>query len=183
MFIAEQKFKENIAEYLLYMWQIEDIIRAFGFDLERIEYNLIRENYQDEDEIQTVLNWYDELIRKMKSQNITERGHLSELSEIIYELYYLHNTLLNVTKDKKYIELHQLAEEHLQEFRDRSQYHELNEVELCLNALYSKLLLRLQNRNISEETEFAFNSFRNMIAYLVKRYHMMKNGDFSFQMN
>ena len=30
MKIASQKRKENIAEYLLYMWQIEDIIRANG---------------------------------------------------------------------------------------------------------------------------------------------------------
>ena len=29
MIIARQKKQENIAEYLLYMWQIEDIIRAF----------------------------------------------------------------------------------------------------------------------------------------------------------
>ncbi len=27
MFVASQKRKENIAEYLLYMWQIEDIDR------------------------------------------------------------------------------------------------------------------------------------------------------------
>lgn len=28
MITASQKRKENIAEYLLYMWQIEDLIRA-----------------------------------------------------------------------------------------------------------------------------------------------------------
>ena len=33
MIIASQKKKENIAEYLLYMWQIEDIIRAYGLDI------------------------------------------------------------------------------------------------------------------------------------------------------
>ncbi len=37
MYIASQKHKENIAEYLLYMWQIEDIIRANGLDIEKIE--------------------------------------------------------------------------------------------------------------------------------------------------
>ena len=34
MIIASQKKKENIAEYLLYMWQIEDIIRAYGLDID-----------------------------------------------------------------------------------------------------------------------------------------------------
>ena len=29
MFVANELRKKNIAEYLLYMWQIEDTIRAF----------------------------------------------------------------------------------------------------------------------------------------------------------
>ena len=41
MIIAQLKRKENIAEYLLYMWQIEDIIRANKLDIDLIEKNLI----------------------------------------------------------------------------------------------------------------------------------------------
>ena len=41
MIIASQKRKENIAEYLLYMWQIEDMIRANGLDLGKIRTNVI----------------------------------------------------------------------------------------------------------------------------------------------
>ena len=41
MIIAEQKRKENIAEYLLYMYQVEDMIRANGLDLDSIENSLI----------------------------------------------------------------------------------------------------------------------------------------------
>lgn len=33
MFVAQKLRKESIAEYLLYMWQIEDIIRAYGCSL------------------------------------------------------------------------------------------------------------------------------------------------------
>ena len=36
MIVAKQKRKENIAEYLLYMWQVEDLIRANQFDLSLI---------------------------------------------------------------------------------------------------------------------------------------------------
>ena len=36
MQIANKLRKLNIAEYLLYMWQIEDVIRAFGCSLPRI---------------------------------------------------------------------------------------------------------------------------------------------------
>ena len=37
MFIARQKRKENIAEYLLYMWQMEDLVRSFKCDIEAID--------------------------------------------------------------------------------------------------------------------------------------------------
>ena len=41
MFIASQKRKENIAEYLLYMWQIEDLIRANNLDIDNIAQNIV----------------------------------------------------------------------------------------------------------------------------------------------
>ena len=45
MIIASQKKKENIAEYLLYMWQIEDIIRAYGLDIDQIQKHIILMTY------------------------------------------------------------------------------------------------------------------------------------------
>ncbi len=41
MYIASHKRKENIAEYLIYMWQIEDIIRANDLDIDKIKNNVI----------------------------------------------------------------------------------------------------------------------------------------------
>ena len=37
MFIAKELKDKNICEYLLYMWQIEDTIRAYQLDLDRIK--------------------------------------------------------------------------------------------------------------------------------------------------
>ena len=42
MYISQQLKQQNIAEYLLYMWQVEDLIRANGFDIERIKKNYCR---------------------------------------------------------------------------------------------------------------------------------------------
>ncbi len=42
MLIAREKRKTNIAEYILYMWEIEDLIRANGFDIDKIDRNIIR---------------------------------------------------------------------------------------------------------------------------------------------
>jgi hypothetical protein len=183
MYIARQKLHENIAEYLLYMWQVEDIIRAFNFSLEDIEFSVIRPHYDDDNKIVEIKAWYADLIRKMKSDKVEKKGHLYELQEIVTELFYLHNTLLSVTKDEKYIHLYEEARENMDEFRERSNSKNMNEVELCLHALYSKLLLRLRKVEISKETEAAFESFRKLIAYLTVSYHQMKNGNMNFQMN
>ena len=49
MFISQQLRKKSIAEYLLYMWQIEDIIRAYDVNLTRIRREYISQfDYTDE---------------------------------------------------------------------------------------------------------------------------------------
>ncbi|MBQ1485634.1 MAG: DUF4924 family protein, partial [Muribaculaceae bacterium] len=37
MIIAKQKRQENIAEYLLYLWQVEDLLRACNLDIDKVE--------------------------------------------------------------------------------------------------------------------------------------------------
>lgn len=180
---AKDKLRDNVAEYILYMWQMEDIIRSFRFDPEAIEYNLIRPHFTDEKQIKEELDWYKELIRKMKMDEIEEKGHLSELHEIIQELFYLHNTLLNVAKDPQYTTLHEEAGPGMEDFRLRSKALAMNEVELCFNALYTKLLMRLKKQEITSDTESAFESFRKMISYLCTAYHKMKRGELNFNYN
>ena len=77
MFTASAKKKENIAEYLLYMWQIEDIIRAYKLDLERIRTEIVDAYTGLSDEQRTALyEWYESLIDMMRSEGVTEHGHL-----------------------------------------------------------------------------------------------------------
>ena len=56
MFVAQQKRKENIAEYILYMYQIEDLIRAFKLDMDLIQHNLISKYKVDEKGTNEILN-------------------------------------------------------------------------------------------------------------------------------
>ena len=37
MIIADKLRKTNRAEYLLYLWQVEDILRVYGCDAERLK--------------------------------------------------------------------------------------------------------------------------------------------------
>jgi len=50
-------------------------------------------------------------------------------------------------------------------------------------AMYMKLLLRLQKKEISAETEEAFDAMRIQLAYLSQAYHKMKRGDLDFLKN
>lgn len=58
MFTAEQLRKQNIAEYLLYMWQIEDLIRANDCDIEKIKATVIPSYGLDEAGAASVANWF-----------------------------------------------------------------------------------------------------------------------------
>lgn len=77
MFTASAKKKENIAEYLLYMWQIEDIIRASQLDIDRIQHEIIDQYSGLTDEQRKQLrDWYESLIDMMRTEGVTEKGHL-----------------------------------------------------------------------------------------------------------
>jgi hypothetical protein len=180
MLIARQKLNENIAEYILYMYQIEDLIRAYNFDLDSIIENYVRPQLPDNSFIEQYKDWYRDLIAQMRSQRIDKQGHLHDLKDILVELSFLHNTLLNLSNDEKYRTLFETATPYIEEFKERSNLKDKNHIEILFHALYMKLLLKLQKKEISAESEEAFDSMRVMLAYLARTYHQMKSGDLNF---
>jgi hypothetical protein len=130
MLLAHQKQKENIAEYILYMYQIEDIIRAFQFDLETIVQHTVLPITENEAEIAEYRSWYEGLIREMKAQRLEQKGHLADIQDIVIELSYLHNTLLTVYNDEKYKMLHDQAVSTLEEFKSKSNLIDKNTIEI-----------------------------------------------------
>ncbi|MCO5261016.1 MAG: DUF4924 family protein [Crocinitomicaceae bacterium] len=183
MLIAQQKYEENIAEYILYMYQIEDVIRAYNFDLDLLVEQFIKPQVKDESTLIEYRKWYRKLINDMKDQRIEKTGHLLDLNETLIELSYLHNALLGQANDTSYIQMNEKAQSFINEFKDKSNLKEKNDVELIFGAMYMKLLLRLQKKNISSETETAFEAMRAVLAYLAKSYHKMKKGDLDFLKN
>ena len=70
MIIAKAKKKENIAEFILYMWQIEHLIRVLNFDIDKIYQNIILK-FEQPDSVKKEMNdWYLGLIAMMKDENI-----------------------------------------------------------------------------------------------------------------
>lgn len=183
MLIARQKFSENIAEYVLYMFQIEDLIRAAQLDLDTIMHAYVIPQLPDPSYEEEYRVWYADLIKQMKLQRLEKGGHLHDLREILVELSYLHNTMISIASDKKYREAFDHALTYINEFKERSNLKDKNEIEVCFHALYMKLLLRLQKKEISKESEEAFDAMRVLLAYLAKYYHKMKKGDLDFLQN
>ena len=180
MLIAQKKIKENIAEYILYMYQIEDVIRAYKFDLDAILENYVKPKLPDESFVSQYSKWYSGLINNMISQRIEKSGHLHEINEVMIEISYLHTTLINIVKDEKYKALFENALPNLNDFKEKSNLKDKNDIELAFHALYMKLLLRLQKKEISAESEEAFDTMRILLAYLARAYHQMKNGSIDF---
>ena len=57
MIIANEKEKENIAEYILYMWHIEDLIRAYNFDINVIYSAVIQQFNLSNESVSEMKNW------------------------------------------------------------------------------------------------------------------------------
>lgn len=99
MYIAQKLRKESIAEYLLYMWQMEDLIRAYGCSLSRIrkEYISKFDNYTDEQKDEEA-DWFGNLIRMMNEEGKREHGHLNINEVLLQDLTDLHEQLLESNK-------------------------------------------------------------------------------------
>ena len=90
MFVSKQLKEKNIAEYLIYMWQIEDLIRANGCDIEKIKSTIIAPYPLTEEQKAELTQWYMDLIEMMRHEGIMEKGHLQINKNIITWLTDLH---------------------------------------------------------------------------------------------
>ncbi|MBN1950527.1 MAG: DUF4924 family protein [Bacteroidales bacterium] len=166
MIIARAKRNQNIVEYLLYMFQVEDTIRACKFDMKIIEERVISQFRLSEGLAEEVRNWYANLIVSMHEEKITETGHLSELLSLIDTLNALHQKLLRETTDEKYREQYMFARPNILEFQKKLGSDTRNEIYTCLLALYALLLLRLQKKTVTQETREAMQTFSNLLGLL-----------------
>jgi len=182
MQLAADKKKNNIIEYLLLMYQMEDLVRSCQLNLNLLVDNYIKPHISDPDLIEDYTKWYDSIIRDLKIFKREKQGHISDVYEIQMELFYLHNSLLTVTPNESYITTYSQAQPLINEFRDKTPL-QLNDVDLCIYALYMKLQLKLQGKEISHETEMAFDAMRKLLTNLAKSFHKMKSGDVAFHLN
>ena len=181
MYIAQELRKKSIAEYLLYMWQIEDTIRAFGCSLPRIRREYVeRFDYTDEQKEEEI-DWFGNLIRMMNEEGCREQGHLQINRVTMQTLEELHSQLLASPKFPFYSTAYYKVLPFIVELRNRGVNKEENEIETCFNSLYGVMLLRLQQKAISPDTAHAVKEITTFIGMLSDYYKKDKEEGLKFE--
>lgn len=180
MYIADELRKKNIAEYLLYMWQVEDTIRAFGCQLSRIRREYISQfDYTDEQKDEET-DWYGNLIRMMNEEGCRERGHLQINKTTLMMLEDLHRQLIDSTKFPFYTSEYYKVLPYIVELRNRGANKKENEIETCFNSLYGVMMLKLQKKDISPDTAHAVKEITTLIGMLNDYYFKDKSEGLEF---
>lgn len=181
MIIAQQKRKENICEYLLYMWQVEDLIRANHFDMEQIRQHVVS-RYQQSDEVkEKIAVWYEELIDMMRSEGVMESGHIQLNKNVIISLTDLHLRLLKSPKEMIYGATYYKTLPYIVQLRAKSGGTEVPEIETCFTALYGYLMLRMQGKEVSSETMEAIRQISSFLAMLAEKYRADMSGELELE--
>lgn len=171
MIIASQKRKENIAEYLLYMWQIEDLIRANGLDINKIISNVIDRYDLSPEQRKSMIEWYESLIDMMRREDVVTSGHLQINKNILGQLVALHQQILKDPRFADYHELFYRTLPYIVELRGKAGDTPAGEIETCFNALYGTLLLKLQKKGITPQTSEAIAQISRFISLLARDFH------------
>lgn len=141
--------KDNIAEYILYLWQMEDYLRAFP------------EHAEATPELH-------ELNEMMHREGIVEGGHLQLAQVAMEELEELHVSLLN--EDAMYRATIIRLTPQLNLLKAKTDRPTMSDIEACLTLLYQIMMLRLQKREISPETASVQEPATKVLRFLSQTY-------------
>lgn len=167
--IATQKFNESIGEYILYMYQMEDLIRSYQFNLSDIKQYVITHYPISEEEQAKALEWFADLSGQMIAESIERTGHLSFVQQHVDQLAELHWQLLKT--DREYFSLYQLAKPHVVSLvLEAGTADPGHEIQVCVHALYGLLLSRLHGKEVPDSILEATTHFGKVLQYLDKAY-------------
>ncbi len=141
--------KDNIAEYILYLWQMEDFLRAFP----------------QQAEATTELH---ELNEMMHREGIMESGHLQLAANALNELEELHAQLLD--EDAMYRAAIMRLQPSLNLLKAKTDRPTMSDIEACLLLLYQIMMLRLQKKEITPETAQVQQQATQLLQFLSKTY-------------
>ena len=145
MLIALQKRKENIAEYILYLWQVEDLLRALQFSPEAIYRTLVdRIEGTDEQQKENIFNWYMQIVDLLRKEGKESQGHIDHTLHLVADLHNLHLQLMKLPVGEHYRSTYSRLAPELPRLRTIIEKEEMSDTELCFRALYAAMLYRIK---------------------------------------
>lgn len=180
MLVAKEKIRSNIGEYLLYMFQIEDLIRACNFNKNIIETKLVAQYQTDDNTKSEIKDWYFGLCELMEEEQLQSKGHLSIITNKINEVFEFHLYLLSRSDQLAYQDNYKEVAPIIQELKSK-QKNEANDVETIINGIYGVYLLKLKQQEISSETMQSTSNISRFMALLSKMFTEYETGKFKFK--
>ena len=189
MDIARQKRDENIAEYILYIWQLEDLLRALRFDPRAVFETLVAPREGADEWKLSALEWYMEIAELLEKEGKTEGGHLDHTLHLVSEMNDLHLMLAEQPAGRKYRQLFARLAPSLPRLRETLGRDDVSDIELAFRALYAAMLYRMaattaaenatQNKitDKSEVTGEVLELVSPVIATLADLYHKVERGE------
>lgn len=169
MFIAEKLRKQNVIAYLVYMYQVEDVIRAYQLDTERIRKDyLVRFGY-DEDQLDKACEWYVALVNMMKDEGCQEHGHVQVVRATLTLLEDRHQELLATHEHPDYERVYAQILPILVQLRSKGGK-EKTEVENCMDAIYGLSVLEMRHQQVSDETRSGLKPVAQLMDMLGNYY-------------
>ena len=170
MIVAQKLRQQNISAYIIYMFQVEDVIRAYGLDVDRICNEYLPKFQYTEEQIADQRDWYAGLIRMMQEEGVKENGHVQVVKNTLLLMADRHQELLADPKQPFYSAAYYKALPYIVELRSRGLGKEKNEIENCVDALYGATVLKMQGRELSDETKQALQPITHLLEMLSKLY-------------
>ena len=170
MIVAQKLRKQNISAYIIYMFQVEDIIRAYGLDVDRICKEYLPRFQYTEEQIADQREWYAGLIRMMKEEGVQESGHVQVVKNTLMLMAERHQELLADPKQPFYSAAYYKALPYIVELRSKGVGKEKNEIENCVDALYGATVLKMQGRELTDQTKQALQPITHLLEMLSKLY-------------
>ncbi len=167
MLLADKKKRENISEYIIYMYQTEMLIRNFEFDIEKIKVQVlgnIPEEKMSTETREEILTWYRQVIAEMQVENLHKEGHLSYVQEEVQKLNDLSLKLL--TEDTNYQEVFNAARPAIRENIIAAKGLITNPIQACLNGIFGLLIARMNDTQVPDEIMAQVDHFGNVLSYL-----------------
>jgi hypothetical protein len=145
MLVALQKRRENIAEYILYLWQMEDLLRALQFSPEAIYTTLVaRIEGADEQQKENIFNWYMQIVELLRKEGKESKGHIDHTLHLIGDLHNLHLQLMKLPVGEHYRMTYARLAAELPRLRTILDNDDISDTELCFRALYAAMLYRIK---------------------------------------